>query len=352
MPFVYVYSPSDFVLTPPDESGAAAAGTAPFALTLAIGATPTLIEITDDDAVFDEIDSGQTLTSAVNIDGTSYAAGTTVITAYDLINTTSGHQITSIHFGGDGYQQGAIDGIISTELLVPGTTYTFNAERTSHNVNNLYTNYVACFADDTLIKTTDGEVAVQNLRPGDHIETLYNGVQPLRLCLTRQVTAAELSANPKLRPIRIPQGALGGGLPHNDLLVSPQHRFLASSPIVRRMFDCEDVLISARKLTALPGIHVDDQIEQVTYHHLVFDEHQVIFAANTPTESFLPEKHALESLTPAALAEFNFFFAHVLGAAPGKTPATPIPPDARQKRLIARHAKNRRDLITAGKAAL
>ena len=113
--FIYVYSPSDFIGGLPNEAGGAASGSPTFNLQLVPGATPTLIEITDNEAVFDEIDGSQSLTNSVNIDGTAYGAGTTVHTAYDLINTGSGHKVTSIHFGGNGYEQGAVHGLVSTE---------------------------------------------------------------------------------------------------------------------------------------------------------------------------------------------------------------------------------------------
>ncbi len=87
-------------------------------MTLAADATPTVIEIADNDAAFDEVDSTQkTLSNAVNIGGKSYSAGTFVSAVYDLINTASGHMVTGLHFGGNGYQQGAVDGITSTEVL-------------------------------------------------------------------------------------------------------------------------------------------------------------------------------------------------------------------------------------------
>jgi hypothetical protein len=47
----------------PDEAFAAAAGTGPFTLPLAPGATGTRIEVDDDDVIFYEVDGSQTLMS-------------------------------------------------------------------------------------------------------------------------------------------------------------------------------------------------------------------------------------------------------------------------------------------------
>jgi hypothetical protein len=68
VPFIYIYSPDDFVALPPDEAGASADGVPNFVLTLKPGAKPTVVEITDDDAVFDEVDATQSITNDIYLD--------------------------------------------------------------------------------------------------------------------------------------------------------------------------------------------------------------------------------------------------------------------------------------------
>lgn len=80
MPFFYVYSPDDFVGGLPSESTNATSGWN--SLTLKSGATPTLIEMVDDDGNFDEVDASQVLAADINLDGTTYAAGSPVHSAY------------------------------------------------------------------------------------------------------------------------------------------------------------------------------------------------------------------------------------------------------------------------------
>lgn len=308
MPFVYVYSPSDFVGGLPDEQGAAAAGSGTFNLTLAPGASPTLVEIDDDDAVLDEVDYGQTLAGGVNIDGTSYGAGTTVHSAYDLINSSSGHKVTSLHFGGTGYEQGAVHGLVSTEPLVAGQTYRFNRERTSHQKSNDYDDFVACFVPGNHVRSLKGDVPVESLEPGDQVATLDGRAQTVRLVLNRQLTAEDLLANPNLRPVRITAGAMGHGLPRRDLLVSPQHRMLVNGPACLRVLGEEEALISARKLTELPGVYVDMELAEVCYVHLVFDEHQIVFAEGAPSESFFFGAQAIDGLENEARVELMELF--------------------------------------------
>lgn len=340
MPFVYVYSPSDFVATPPDEAGSDADGSGPFTLTLSATATPTLIEVTDDDAIFDEIDGSQVLTNAVNLDGTNYAANTTIHTAYDLINSVSGHRVTSIHFGGDGYQQGAIDGIISTVPLTAGTSYTFDTDRTSHQKDNDYNDYFACFTSNSSIQTEHGPIRARDLVPGDKIQTMDNGLQTLRMVLRRALGAEDLKKNPNMRPVCIKAGALGSGLPTKDLLVSPQHRLLVQSHIAERMFGEAEVLASAKKMTKLPGIFVVEDCSEVEYFHLILDRHEIVFADGAPTESFFFGPVALDVMSSETREELVTLFPKLL--LPGFTPsqARIIPSHKQQAKLVQRHKKN------------
>ncbi len=285
--FLYVYSPTDFVTPPPNESGGAASGTAPFTLELKPGATPTIIEITDNEAVFDEIDSSQSLTNDVNLDGTSYTAGTSIHSAYDLINTSNGHKVTSMHFGGDGYEQGAIHGIASTVEMVPGTVYTFNTERTSYTQNNQYSDYFACFAKGCLIETDQGQVAVENLQVGDMVKTQSRGMQPIRWIAGRTV-----SATGNMAPVVFAKGVIG----NTDVLeVSPEHRMLVSDSRAEMLFGQEQVLIAAKHL--LDGDRIFRRIGgDVTYYHFMFDRHEIVFSQGVPSESFLPGKAAMRGL--------------------------------------------------------
>lgn len=345
MPFIYIYSPDDFVGGLPSESGAAASGTAPFTLTLKPGATPTLVKVTDDDTIFDEVDTSQVLTNDVIIDGTTYTAGTTINTAYDLLDTTSGHKVTSLHFGGDGYNQGPVNGLVSTVELVPGQSYRFNQERTSHTNNNPYSEYHACFTQGTMILTAQGEQPVESLCPGDLVETQDGGLKPVRLVLSQKIAPQRLAQNPDLRPVRICAGSMGMGVPHRDLSVSPQHRMLVESPISHRMFGTRAVLVAARKLTAVAGIHVDHDQTDVTYIHLVFDDHEIIQANGAPTESFYPGPAALRALNPAARSEIYAIFPQLLEMQL-PNPARPIPKGAAQKKLMQRHVKNAKTLLS------
>jgi len=43
----------------------------------------------------------------------------------------------------------------------------------------------------------------------------------------------------------------------------------------------------------------------ITYHHILFEAHQIIFAQGAPTESFYPGRQALGALAPEMRAEIG-----------------------------------------------
>lgn len=196
---------------------------------------------------------------------------------------------------------------------------------------------LVCFAKGTEIRTPTGTSKVEDLQVDDSVMTA-DGPQRLRWVGRRHVTRSELNHNDKFRPIRITAGALGRGLPQSDLLVSRQHRMLVSSPVAARMFGAENVLVSAIQLTALPGIHIDESVTDVTYFHLLFDAHQIVFANDAPSESLMTGPEALRALSDDARAEIAALFPQQ-DQAPA---ALQIPDGKRQQRLVDRLRKNSR----------
>lgn len=214
----------------------------------------------------------------------------------------------------------------------PDSEFTEGATLGSYQSHTNGWNYAdaACFTCGTRIATKAGARPIETLVPGDLIWTAPGAFKPLRHVLSRALTPLHLVANPKLAPVRIAPGALGPGLPDAPLWVSRQHRMLVSSRIARRMFGAADVLVAAIRLTELPGISVDPARRQFSYYHLVFDGHEVVRANGALSESFHPA--AAAALAPEMLAEHGALF--------GTVPAALIPPNRRQKRLVARHLKS------------
>lgn len=158
---------------------------------------------------------------------------------------------------------------------------------------------VICFAPDTRLATPYGPRAIQDLRPGDLIQTRDNGAQPILWTGHRRMSGARLYAMPHLRPIRFKAGALGVGRPDEDLLVSPQHRMLLRGPAAQALFNTNEVLVAAEDLINDSTICVDHALREVTYIHVMLEAHNVVWANGLETESFHPSNTALDLLDPA-----------------------------------------------------
>ncbi len=230
----------------------------------------------------------------------------------------------------------------------PGSAFTVGAtlgRYQSHTTSPTPYTTITCFARGTLIETKHGLVPVENLRAGCMVLTAEGEFQPLRLVMNRKFRAQEVRGNPKLVPVRIMAGALGNGLPIRDLVVSRQHRMLVSSKICKRMFGEPDVLVSAIRLTELPGIFLVPAPLDVEYFHLVFDSHEVIFAEGAPTESFFTGPEALKSMSIEAREEILTIFPELKDRDYSPISARYIPSGRRQKKLVARHMENKRPLL-------
>lgn len=165
-----------------------------------------------------------------------------------------------------------------------GLTFT-GATRDSFTTDNTG---VVCFTKGTAIRTPRGDVQVDRLRVGDLVSTLDNGLQRIRWIGTTTLGVEALAARPKQRPVLIQRGVLGVA---RDLLVSPQHGMMIGT----------DHLARATHLAKTTrGIRVAHGKKQVTYVHIMFDAHQIVFAEGVPSESFYPGPMALKMMSVSA----------------------------------------------------
>ena len=136
-----------------------------------------------------------------------------------------------------------------------------------------------CFTPGTLIATPSGPRRIEAIGVGDLVTTRDHGPQPVRWTGVRRVPG-----HGDFAPISIAAGALGN---RRHLLVSPQHRMLVTGWRAELLCGADEVLVAACHL-------VDDQAirpapaHKVTYLHLMFEAHEIIFAEGAATESLDP----------------------------------------------------------------
>ncbi|NPD17215.1 Hint domain-containing protein [Xinfangfangia sp. D13-10-4-6] len=208
-----------------------------------------------------------------------------------------------------------------------------------------------CFAAGTLIATATGERAIEDLAAGDQIMTASGEARPIRWIGKRRVSALQLQVAGYLRPVRIAADAFGPGRPAQDLLVSPQHRVVVSSHIAERMFGQGQVLIAAKHLVGLPGVTIAAEVTEVTYFHLLLDQHQIIASNGLLTESLLPRDQVLSGLGTEAERELRHLFPQLFAAEAEVEAALPCIAGRRARSLLRRHSKNQHQLAAPSVAA-
>ncbi len=164
-------------------------------------------------------------------------------------------------------------------------------------------NGVICFTHGTRVMTPTGQRLIEDLRPGDLVSTKDSGSQPIEWIGARRMSGARLYAMPSLRPVRIRTGALGIERPEEELLVSPEHRMLIEGEVARSLFNCPEVLVKAQDLVNGDTVAVDLNVREVTYVHLLFEKHQVLWANGVETESFHPASASFSTLSERDRAE-------------------------------------------------
>ena len=191
---------------------------------------------------------------------------------------------------------------------------------------------VPCFVAGTLIATPEGERAAETLVPGDLVLTQDEGPQPLRWIGTRKVAATGDFA-----PIHIRANTFGE---HRDLLVSPLHRVLIRDNLAELLFGEAEVLVAARDLVNDRSVRRRAGGE-VTYVHLLFDRHQVVFSEGLETESFLPGPETTKSFERDVVDEICAIFPEI-------DPETGTGYSRAARRTLKRYEA---DLLRAGKVA-
>ena len=156
-----------------------------------------------------------------------------------------------------------------------------------------------CFTRGTLIKTDQGEVAIEELAAGDMVLTMDHGYQPIRW-----IGSSKRAAKGDLAPILIRKGALGND---RDLRVSPQHRMLLQGWQAEMLFGEVEVLATAKSLLNDHSI-LRDEGGAVEYFHMLFDTHEIIYAEGCPSESFHPGKQGWKALDQATRDEILTLF--------------------------------------------
>ena len=136
-----------------------------------------------------------------------------------------------------------------------------------------------CYARGTMIGTPDGELSVERLRPGKQVITLVDGEsvpQVVKWLGHRRISLTNHPRPETVAPIRIQRDAFADGVPHRDLVVSPDHAVFVDGK-----------LICARQLVNGTTIRQEFDWTAVDYYHVELDQHAILLAEGLPAESYI-----------------------------------------------------------------
>lgn len=285
-------------------------------------------------------DSGLIVTGDLNDDGNGFADtwtinsgpsyGTATVNAagtwsYDLDDTNA-----------------AVEALNAGETLTDTFVVLLDSFGTDTQTVTITIEGVPCLCAGTLIETDSGPMPIETLRAGDLIVTRDHGLRPLLWVGHRTVPIETLELHSRAHPIRIAAGALGARLPYRDLYVSRQHRMLTHSIISTRMFDEPKVLISAHHMAVQDGIEIAYQTAPVSYYHLLFDCHEIVYAEGAPTESLFIGEDALDLWPKKTRAELL----RLTQDTPEWIAARPVPAPKYQTELMERIHKIRKTILS------
>ena len=170
---------------------------------------------------------------------------------------------------------------------------------------------VVCFAAGTLIDTPTGARPVETLTAGDMVLTRDAGAQPLLWA-----GQTHMPALGKAAPVVIPPNALGN---EAELVVSPQHAVLVDNWQAELLYASPGVLVRAIDMVGHNGIHQREG-GFLSYHHILFDRHQLVRAAGIWSESLYPGDMTLQTLRPKAREEIRQLVPDVASYGPKAAP--------------------------------
>ena len=304
MPYdIYIIDESDLTISDGQQLDGVTQGTGEHLL----GTTITFntrdwyaVTMEDNDANFSDQDGAQRLVGDQYVDGVLYSDRTQVQAEYELTVTDGTNTWTLIGFNvrNSNPISSSVEGLalVGDTGSYPPVGVPLTVVSTADGPSYAATDYAApiCFTRGTLIETPDGLRRVEDLSPGDLVETLDDGPQPVLWHGVSRFAARDNHA-----PIVFAPGTLGNVRP---LAVSQQHRMLVGGWRVQLTVGEEDVLVPAVAFLGRPGV-TRREGPMVEYHHLMFARHQIVLAEGAAVESFLPGPQALETMGGTARRE-------------------------------------------------
>lgn len=172
------------------------------------------------------------------------------------------------------------DGVVLNNATYNVNDATNNPLKVTYSNGNTYIG--ACFLAGSMIRTTTGEVAVEDVQIGDEVLAFdwRNNTDIVRPVVW--VGKAHVNVRHGLPddeagwPVRVLKDAIADGVPYKDMLITAEHCLFF-----------KDRFVPVRMLVNGVSIFYDKSITSYDYYHVETEQHSVITADGMLTESYL-----------------------------------------------------------------
>lgn len=190
--------------------------------------------------------------------------------------------------------------------LLPDLTVSFKQHVAP--ANPLFEECASAFARGTLIQTVRGPVAIEDLLPGDYIETT-NGPEVVTWIGSTTYVPGTMDETTSLTQMtRITTDAFGLGRPSMDLLVGPGARMVVRHERLKQLLGQDAVLAPVSEYADGDRFLQITPAGAVQLYHLMVRQHTTISVGGIELETYHPGKTAGQKLGANMRALFLSMF--------------------------------------------
>ncbi|WP_422074937.1 Hint domain-containing protein [Tranquillimonas rosea] len=168
-----------------------------------------------------------------------------------------------------------------------------------------FENAFSALARGTLIQTTDGPVAIEDLEPGVQLETDRGAAELV------WIGAITLLPRGPLKLYRVPADSFGLGRPMPDLMLGPSARLVRRSAALRQSVGGDQALLPVAPLADGMNLVEITPLSPVRVFHLACRRHRLLTANGVEVESFHPGALSTHHLGPGMSELFLSFFPYL-----------------------------------------
>ncbi len=204
------------------------------------------------------------------------------------------------------------------QLSVPQRSYEFVAKRPDGTIFigqsrgpavALFENAFSAFARGTLVQTTNGEVAVEDLQPGDDILDVDGQPSPVLWIGSSSFTPADTGRRTPL--VRVMSDSFGEGRPAGFSTFGPAARVLHTPMSMRGDQSAKPVLTSLYDLVDGTNIIEISPPTPVQLFHICLKRHSVVCVNGLEVETYHPGQNVLRNIPLHTRDKLLSLFPHI-----------------------------------------